>query len=303
LDSKGHQIASYGDGNEENLESIISKKNSGYYVKERAISVGDWKIISVIPLSELFTGSSGLYINTTVTYLCMILLVFYIHKSQKRMYEMELSKRRIQILAYRNQINPHFLYNTFDCIRAMALFYDAEDIAEITMSLSDVFRYAVKEENIVLVEEEIEYIQEYAKIIEFRFDGKIRVHIQADEYAKKEKMVKLLLQPLVENAVFHGVEKNMHGGDIYVTVRVTEENSLSFCVQDNGPGMSESRKEEVLSQLTKKSDEEKKKGIGLANIYGRLKLFYGDQMRFSIETEEGRGTKVMITVPNKILGV
>lgn len=113
--------------------------------------------------------------------------------SRKKMYEVQLAKKQLQVLAYRNQINPHFLYNTFDCIRAMALYYDAEEIAEITMALSHLFRYAVKEENIVQVEEELEYIKEYAKIIEFRFMDKIDVEITADDAALEKPIVKLIL--------------------------------------------------------------------------------------------------------------
>ena len=169
-----------------------------------------------------------------------------VQQFQKKMYEMELSKKKIQILAYRNQINPHFLYNTLDCIRAMALYYDKEDIAEITMSLSELFRYGVRGDNVVLVEEELNHVKEYARIIDYRFAGNIRVHIQTDKAVKKKKMIKLLLQPLVENAVFHGVEKNLNGGDVFVNVELTDEGLLRFCVEDNGCGMSEERRGAAL---------------------------------------------------------
>ena len=107
--------------------------------------------------------------------------------AQRDLYETELSKQQMQVLAYRNQINPHFLYNTFECIRAMALYYDADEIAEITMALSRIFRYAIKGHNIVTVEEEIANIREYAKIIFYRFGGRIQVGIEVEEEAKIAK--------------------------------------------------------------------------------------------------------------------
>lgn len=225
-----------------------------------------------------------------------------IQQFQKEMYEMELSKKKIQILAYRNQINPHFLYNTFDCIRAMALYYGTEDIAEITMALSEVFRYAIKGGNIVPVEEEIAYVSEYAKIVSYRFMGHIRVHIQVEEDVKRKKMIKLLLQPLVENAVFHGVEKNLDGGDVFVNVYLTDNECIRFCVEDNGCGMTGERKREVLDMLKQGTEEEHTKGIGLLNIYRRLELFYGGDAEFSIESNLGTGTKIIITVPEQIQG-
>lgn len=217
--------------------------------------------------------------------------------SRKKMYEVQLAKKQLQVLAYRNQINPHFLYNTFDCIRAMALYYDAEEIAEITMALSHLFRYAVKEENIVQVEEELEYIKEYAKIIEFRFMDKIDVEITADDAALEKPIVKLILQPLVENAVFHGLEQKIEGGEVQVKAKMYDERHLIFAVEDNGCGMKADKLEEVLATL---ESRESTKGVGMANIYQRLRLFYGEKMEFTVESTWGEGTKVTILVPDEV---
>lgn len=226
-----------------------------------------------------------------------------IQRSQKRMYETELAKRKLQVLAYRNQINPHFLYNTFDCIKAMAVYYDADEIVDLTVSLSLVFRYAVKNENLVQVSDEIKNIKEYAKIIQHRFAGKIRIHVSVDKGVAKKEIIKLLLQPLVENAVFHGVEKNLNGGDVYVTAEAWEEQQIRFQVRDNGVGMSETCRQSVLKQLSVERLEESGRnhgGIGLWNIYGRLKLFYGDEAKLFIESTPGEGTLVTIIVPNEL---
>ncbi len=220
-----------------------------------------------------------------------------ISESQRRMYEIELAEKQLQILAYRNQINPHFLYNTFECIRGMALYHDMDDIAEITMALSKVFRFAVKEDNIVTVEDEINYIQEYATIIEYRFMGKIDVTIDADEALFSKKVIKLILQPLVENAVFHGLEQKMESGEVKVTVRREWESFILFMIEDNGCGIEEQKLKQILETL---DDKMSKKGIGLANIYQRLKLFYGNDVVFEIKSKPGEGTKVMVVVPDHV---
>lgn len=154
--------------------------------------------------------------------------------AQRDLYETELSKQQMQVLAYRNQINPHFLYNTFECIRAMALYYDADEIAEITMALSRIFRYAIKGHNIVTVEEEIANIREYAKIIFYRFGGRIQVGIEVEEEAKKRNMLKLIIQPVVENSIFHGLEQKLDNGLVTVHARVDENDMLEVEVKDDG---------------------------------------------------------------------
>lgn len=218
-------------------------------------------------------------------------------EAQKRMYEIELAEKQLQVLAYRNQINPHFLYNTFECIRGMALYHDMDEIAEITMALSKVFRFAVKEDNIVMVEDEINYIKEYATIIEYRFMGKIDVDIDADEQLLSKKVIKLILQPLVENAVFHGLEQKMGAGEVRVTIRKEWDSFIMFLVEDNGCGIEEQKLRQILETLDNKMS---KKGIGLANIYQRLKLFYGDDVVFEIKSKPGEGTKVMVVVPDHV---
>ncbi|MBO5303001.1 MAG: sensor histidine kinase [Lachnospiraceae bacterium] len=218
-------------------------------------------------------------------------------KSQTKMYEMEIAKRQVQILAYQNQINPHFLYNTFDCIRSMALYHDVDDIAEITVALSKVFRFAVKAENIVTVEDEINYIKEYAKIIDYRFMGKIKVTIHMAEEVRKKEVIKLMLQPLVENAVFHGLEKKVEDGEVSVTVEMKDENHILFIIEDNGCGIPPAKVVWLRSTIGSNLN---RKGIGIANIYQRLKLFYEDEVEFDIQSRIDEGTKITIVIPDCI---
>ena len=220
-----------------------------------------------------------------------------VQESRQRVYEMELSKKQLQVLAYQNQINPHFLYNTFDCIRGMALYKGEEEIAKITMALSKVFRFAVKGENIVTVKEELDYIREYATIIDYRFMGKIEVDYDIDEELYQHHVIKLMLQPIVENAVFHGLEQKVDGGTVEVSVHRWEEDKMRICVEDDGCGIPEEKLEELRWNLDKK---ETARGIGMANIYHRLQLFYGEAASFEITSKEGEGTKVTIVIPDDI---
>ena len=164
------------------------------------------------------------------------------------------------------------------------------------MSLSRVFRYAIKGENVVTVAEEISYIREYARIIEYRFMGKIRVAIQMEEAAADKPIIKLILQPLVENAVFHGLEQTIDGGTVQVKVE-HREGQLIFRVADDGCGIGKERLRDIRAGI---EAGEKTGGIGMSNIYQRLKLFYGEQMEFRIESEPGEGTKITIRIPDAV---
>ena len=216
---------------------------------------------------------------------------------QRKMYEIEIAEQRAQLMAYRNQINPHFLYNTFECICSMALYYDNEDIAEITMALSRIFRFATKGEEIVKVEDELRYVQEYAKIIECRFMGKIDISIEAEEDVLKKDVIKLLLQPIIENAVFHGLEQKIEEGEVVVSVCLMQENKIQFVVEDNGCGMDKEQIEQLWQTMQKRVSG---KGVGLANVYQRLKLFYGEDIQFDIVSQPDVGTKITIIVPDHI---
>lgn len=221
---------------------------------------------------------------------------------QRRMYEIEIAKKQMEILAFRNQINPHFLYNTLDCIRALALYNKGEDIADISVSLSNMFRYSVKGNDFVTIRDEISHVKEYANIIDLRFMGRIRVEIKADVGLLGMKSLKMLLQPIVENAVFHGLEKKRGKGIVQIKIQLLADNRVRYIVQDNGCGMDERQLQELLQRL-KKSDElvppvtDDKQGIGLANIYRRIKLFYGDKAEIDIQSQLNTGTIISISIP------
>lgn len=220
-----------------------------------------------------------------------------IQEAREKAYQMENAEKQLQILAYRNQINPHFLYNTLDCIRGMALYHEEEEIAEITLALSKLFRFAVKGGNVVRVEEEVSHIQEYAHIINHRFQGRIQIQTEVEEGVRTKSVIKFLLQPLIENAVFHGLEQKIEGGFVRASISMAEEHRIRCTVEDNGCGM---EPEEVDVLRAGLESGESQKGIGMANIYQRLKLFYGKEASFCIESTLGVGTKVTIMIPDQV---
>ena len=211
-----------------------------------------------------------------------------------RLYETELAQQKMEILAYRNQINPHFLYNTLSCMRDMALFHDQDNIAEMAMALSDIFRYAVKASNIVTVRDEVSYIAKYARIIEYRFMGKIKITTEVRDEVLDKPMIRFFLQPLVENAVFHGLESKMDNGSVDVKIE-SKADRLNITVKDDGCGMDD----ETLYKLREMIREPHETGgIGLSNIVQRLRLFYGNEYTFEVNSLRDEGTTIYISVPD-----
>lgn len=225
-----------------------------------------------------------------------------VHNTQKQMYDMEITKKQMEISAYRNQINPHFLYNTLECIRAMAFYYKTQDIADITASLSNMFRYAIKGDNFVTIRDEISHVREYAQIIGFRFMGRIRVEIDVEESLLEKKTLKMLLQPIVENAVFHGLEKKIDHGVVQIKIHSLPDDKIQITIMDNGQGMDETKVAELLYHLriihsAPHATTDKNQEIGLSNIFKRIKLFYGDMAEMNIQSELNTGTTIRISIP------
>lgn len=220
---------------------------------------------------------------------------FAVRNSLKEVYDANLEKKQFEILAYKNQINPHFLYNTLDCIKSMAIYRDCDDIAEVTVALSKILRFAVKGSDYVTIKEEADYILEYAKIIDCRFFGRICVSIDVEDGIADAKIAKLILQPIVENAVLHGLEPKIGGGEVKITMEEMDESWLEIIVADNGVGIGEEQLARIKEEM--KDGAGHSQGIGITNIYQRLRLFYGEAMTFDLSSEEGKGTTVLISIP------
>lgn len=221
-------------------------------------------------------------------------------RSKEQILEANYQKKQSELVAYRNQINPHFMHNTFECIRGMALLYEVPDIAEIAEALSRFFSYNVRGKGYATIREIADHIHDYASIIGYRFMNKYTISIEIEEEVRDQYMPKMILQPLVENAVFHGLEPKEESGNVLVFVG-KEKDRLEIRVQDSGCGMDE-KELEALQVKLKEYDRTsllplQKHGIGMVNIYRRLRLFYGTQLEFNVTSKVGEGTQIEILVP------
>lgn len=217
------------------------------------------------------------------------------HKEmQERIYAMEIAQKQAEIMMYRSQINPHFLYNTLECIRSMAYYYKIQGIVDITMALSNMFRYSIKGKEIVALSEEVKHMKEYATIIRYRFMNRIRIEMEIKDELLETKIIKFILQPIVENAVFHGLERCSRQGE--VKIMIAEENCEYLCIsiRDNGCGMENEKLQELKRGLYQDQETD---GVGLKNVYRRLKLVYGEKIRFEIRSQMGAGTEIIMVIP------
>lgn len=217
-----------------------------------------------------------------------------------------LSTKQAEFLALQNQINPHFLYNTLEAIRGDALCAGMENIADITEALSTFFRYTITETgNLVTLENELDNAESYFKIQQYRFGEKLKIEVNLP---KNEfdvlgiQFPKLTLQPLIENAVFHGLEKKAEGGTIKINVETTEDKVL-VSIQDNGVGISEEKLGElnyILDHVSVNliSDDKMKLGsIAIYNVCRRIKLLFGEEYGIHIYSMVDVGTDVRIKLP------
>jgi len=216
------------------------------------------------------------------------------------------SEKNAELFALQNQINPHFLYNTLDAIRGHALESEVDDIAEMTAKLSQFFRYSISNpENLVTLMEELDNTSDYFCIQKYRFEERFTLIIEGDEdYYNRCYLPKLTLQPIVENAVYHGLEPRVGQGEIKIRIEVISS-MVTIVVMDNGIGMSEEMVIKMNQDLLKGRGEwtsrrgrgEKHGGMALNNVNRRIKLLFGENYGVHVNSILGMGTDVEVTIP------
>ncbi len=214
-------------------------------------------------------------------------------------YELRLRQREAELLALQSQINPHFLYNTLESIRMVAMEQGCGEVSDQIKTLSDMFRYTISSGGAdqVYVRQELDHVYDYLTIQSFRFMDRYDVRIYVDEDILGLRMLKLVLQPLMENAFTHGVRSMRKGGRIVLTGR-REGDVVRFIISDNGAGMEPERLLVLRAELSATPQEPRRgRSIGLANVNDRLKLTYGELYALQIDSEPGMGTTVTMTFP------
>ena len=217
-----------------------------------------------------------------------------------REYESKNLQKKAQIMMLESQINPHFLYNTLNVINSIAILEDVPEISELATGLGDMFRYNISGGSLVTVMDEITQIERYTNIQKLCMAGQIEAVFDVPEEVRGKKILKFLLQPLVENCFEHGFSRDKRDGRIEISAS-SQEGVVTLTVEDNGSGMSGARlkqlKEKCREQGALCLDKEETDSIGLLNVNFRLKNYYGEEYGLILESEEGRGTKITIRIP------
>lgn len=216
----------------------------------------------------------------------------------------ERQKRDAEIRSLQEHIKPHFLYNTLDTIHWMARKEGAEDVSGMVGALSRLFRIGLsKGQDYIPLHSEIEHMTSYMQIQQTRYRDRLQYTLNIPEELRDLFVLKLLLQPLIENAIYHGIKGRRGPGHIRVEARL-EHNRLLLTVQDNGAGMSNERLAEMqqlleapLASLEASSPGMTGKSYGMLNVQARLRLSFGDEYGIVLESQEGEGTNVTIIHP------
>ncbi len=226
---------------------------------------------------------------------------FVSEEAEKNLWEE--NRRQAQYKALQNQINPHFLYNTLEAIRSEALIGGLGSVAEMSESLAKFFRYTISNtENFVTVADEIRNVRDYMRIQQYRFGERIslKLLIPDDDESLKAEIPKLILQPIVENAIIHGLEEKKEGGWIEISSR-TSDSVIEISVKDNGVGIEPDALLEINRSLSQFSSDKSGKhgGIAISNVNNRLHLLFGSDAGLAYYSVRGIGTTAVIRIPRR----
>ena len=209
-----------------------------------------------------------------------------------------LKKSEMRVL--QAQINPHFLYNTLDTIIWLAESKKTEQVVDLVRALSRFFRVTLsKGKDWISIKEEIDHVQSYLTIQKVRYNDILDYEIDIDDSIKRGTILKLSLQPLVENALYHGIKNKRSGGKITIHGELDESGQVVFTVQDNGIGIEYNRLAQIQTALAsgQYEDEIGENGYGIYNVDRRIRLYYGDRYGVRIESIYESGTSVQLTLP------
>lgn len=268
-------------------------------------TVIDQGIIGSTEIDDILTAFNEMLANTNR-------LNHDIFKTYTRMYELEASRRETEIAYLRSQINPHFLYNTLTMICGMAAEGMTDKIISVTGALSQIFRYSVKGSEFVTLEEEMEIVRSYLMIQSERFHDRFQIEYQFADDVMEWKIPRMLIQPLVENAIVHGLENSLKPGKLVIGAGINHENEyLAIWIYDTGVGMSKEKLEKVRCDIQTsteailhesqdeyaKPDIQKTNNIGILNVNTRMVMYYGKNHTLIVDSEEGVGTNISLRVP------
>ncbi len=219
-------------------------------------------------------------------------MVLIIQQLMDKVKKEEITLRKAELKALQTQINPHFLYNTLDSIQWMCEREDREKAVEMVSALAKFFRISIsKGHELITIENEIEHAKNYLIIQKFRYSNQFAFHFDIEEGVLSYYCNKIILQPLIENAIIHGMDATIEDGEITIRAKETKD-AICLIVEDNGNGMTEEQLRNILH-----CDGNKDYGIGLKNVNDRIQIYFGEQFGVFLESELDEGTKVTIRLP------
>lgn len=227
-------------------------------------------------------------------------MVYEIRSLTDRVYKSQELLRESQLKALQSQINPHFLYNSLDSVIWLMRLKRQDEAVTMLSALSKLFRIALSRGNdLIMVSEEISHVQNYLVIQSIRYKQKLNYTVNCSEDARCCITPKLILQPLVENCIYHAYAPEQKPVMVNINVELYDENVI-FSVSDDGKGMDESHINQLRHCLDLNSSHDNSHGYGLKNIYTRLTMYFGENCSFNIESVQGKGTTVIIRIPKII---
>ncbi|WP_462412732.1 sensor histidine kinase [Neobacillus sp. Marseille-QA0830] len=228
-------------------------------------------------------------------------LVHEVYFSKIRETEILLQQKETELKALQAQINPHFLFNSLETIRGMALEYGVDDISDISASLAKLLRYNINNKSqTVTLAEEIKIMEVYLRIQKFRFGERLEYQFSIPDWAKGQQIAKFSIQPIVENSFKHGIEPTAGISRISVTAEKESDDAYVIQIQDNGMGISQEKLAEILQTLQQKDVMAGGPGIGMVNVHRRIIHLFGEEYGISIQSSDGNGAIIRIRLPLEI---
>lgn len=215
-------------------------------------------------------------------------------ESHEKILLLNIENKQSQLMALQSQINPHFLYNTLECINSAGAVCGSREVEEMSAALASIFRYACKGESIVTLQDELQTLHHYLNIQQIRFPNRFCIQYNIPEKLKTRRMLKFLLQPLVENSILHGFRECPPPWVIQVEA-FEISNKLVVTVSDNGRGIKQDELQILNDRLA--SSDASGGSIGLMNIQRRIRLYYGEAFGLKIQSTVNQGTKIIAVLP------
>ncbi|MDL2300991.1 histidine kinase [Lachnospiraceae bacterium OttesenSCG-928-D06] len=266
----------------ESFRIQMQKAADGNFDLEKKIGGND-------EISELYE-----YLYTMIYSIQKLLTDIYSEQLQKERFKTKQKDAEFKMLA--SQINPHFLYNTLETIRMKARLNKEYEIEELVKKLSSILRYNLQAGNeSVTIGTEIELLQNYLMIQKYRFGERIQYSISVEEVLRDQHVLPLIIQPIVENSIVHGLETKEGTGMIRIDIG-HKERFIRILVEDDGIGI-EAENLKKLQNSLERGHCENSGHIGVSNVHQRLKLYYGETFGLKLDSEKGKGTKVEIYIP------